>query len=50
MFAMNRFLVDYLRNIISETKVPFVSVNFTDMTMKYLPFAMALLDMPLDTK
>lgn len=50
---MNRFLVDYLRHLVSQmdgSTSPFVSSNFTDMTMKYLPFAMSLLDIPLESK
>ena len=50
---MNRFLVDYLRHLIKKaggSNTPFISANFTDLEVKYLPFAMSFLDLPLDTK
>lgn len=48
---MNPFFVDYLKYLVAgDREAPFLTATFTSVSMKYLPFVLGLMDIPLESK
>ena len=48
IYTSNRLVIDYLQHLVKESKGPFLSSTFIDISMRYLPFALSILDLPFE--
>ena len=47
-FSHNRLFKDYLSHLLLNNSQPFLSDSFIDISSRFLPVAMSLLDLPFE--